>query len=52
MGPDSELDGLQAEFPDWDITRIFGGFLAVPKGTPIVLATFTDTMAEKLKERG
>jgi hypothetical protein len=52
MGPDSELEAIRAEFPDWDITRIFGGYRAVPRGTVVLEGIYLDSLAKKLKEQG
>jgi hypothetical protein len=39
------------EFPDWDIREVFGGFEAVPAGTPVIRAMFIDVLIEKLRVR-
>jgi hypothetical protein len=46
---DPQLEALRAQFPEWDITRVFGGFEAVPQGTTVLRAMFVDGLAEKLR---
>lgn len=60
MGPDSHPPALRTEteptlaelrrkYPGWEITRIFGGYEATPKGTPLVHAVYLSSMEEKLE---
>lgn len=51
MNEKQELQQLQAQFPDWDITRVFGAYRAVPKGTPLIEAVYLDSLRDKLAER-
>jgi hypothetical protein len=46
--PEPTLDEIQARHPDWDVRRIFGTLLAVPAGTPVIVASYTSTLEEKL----
>ena len=50
-GEDGRLEAAQEAFPDWDITAVFGGFLAVPKGTPVLQAMFLEGIVEKIGRR-
>ena len=45
------LAAAQAEFPDLDFIEIFAGWLAVPKGTPVVQGMDLGSVAEKLRSR-
>jgi hypothetical protein len=52
MGPMDTQHGLNAAretFSDWDIYEVFGGYLAVPKGTPLVQGMYLATVADKLR---
>jgi hypothetical protein len=42
------LDEIQQRHPDWDVRRVFGTLVAVPAGTPVVTASYTSTLGEKL----
>lgn len=42
------LEEIQERFPEWDLRRIFGTLIAVPAGTPVIVASFTSTLEEKL----
>ena len=42
------LDEIRQRHPDWDVHRMFGTFLAVPAGTPVVKASYASTLQEKL----
>jgi hypothetical protein len=46
---DSRLLAAREAFPEWDIYRVFGGYLAVPKGTPVVQSIDTDGIVEKIR---
>jgi hypothetical protein len=67
MGPDREVETVadlreaqaernlrlaQEEFPDWDFLRVFGGWQAVPKGTPVIKSVYLETLLEKLRKQG
>lgn len=45
-----ELAEARAEFPEWDIREVFGGWLAVPVGTPVIQGMYLDSIREKLRE--
>lgn len=45
---DRRLEAAREAFPDWDIYQVFGGFLAVPKGTPVIQSMFLEGLAEKI----
>jgi hypothetical protein len=49
---DRRLQAAREAYPDWDITAVFGGFLAVPKGTPVLQSMFVDGLVEKIREQG
>ncbi len=58
MGPMSPLDQYDSRllaareaFPEWDIYHVFGGYLAVPKGTPIIQSIDTDGIVEKIRRQ-
>ena len=44
------LDDVRDRYLDWDIMLVFGGYLAVPKGAPVIFATFLSTIAERLAD--
>jgi hypothetical protein len=39
---------MREAFPDWSIHEVFGGFEAVPIGTPIIRAIDLNSLMEKL----
>jgi hypothetical protein len=47
---ESQLQALREEFPGWDFIKIFAGWLAVPKGTPVVQGMDLGSVAGKLRE--
>jgi hypothetical protein len=56
MGPrnalgegDGRLKAAREAFPEWDIYPVFGGYLAVPKGTPVIQSIDTDGIVEKIR---
>jgi hypothetical protein len=49
---DPQLEAARAEFPDWEITRHWHGYEAVPKGTPVHRSMFLDGLLEKLRAWG
>ncbi len=48
-GGDGRLAAAREAFPEWDIHPVFGGYLAVPKGTPVIQSIDVDGIAEKLR---
>jgi hypothetical protein len=46
------LEAARQEFPGWDFREVFGGWLAVREGTPVVMSLDLDGIAEKLRQRG
>jgi hypothetical protein len=42
---------IAGEFPGLDIHSVFGGFEAVPAGTPVIRSASLDGLREKLAER-
>ena len=46
--PEPTIDEIQQRHPEWDVRRIFGTLIAVPAGTPVIVASFTSTLEEKL----
>jgi hypothetical protein len=48
---DRRLEAAREAFPEWDMTAVFGGFLAVPKGTPVIQGMFLDVIVEKIRQR-
>ena len=49
---DARLREMEAEFPGWDFHPVFGGWEAVPSGTPVIRSADLDGLAEKLRDRG
>lgn len=49
---DPQLEAARAEFPDWEIERLWSGYEARPKGTPVHRAMFLDALLEKLRSQG
>ena len=45
------LAAARAEFPHWSFSEVFGGWLAVPAGTPVVQSVDLEGVIEKLRER-
>ena len=45
------MEAIRKEFKDWDVVEVFGGFLAVPAGTPVVRASTPGGLAGKLRRR-
>jgi hypothetical protein len=41
---------ITAEFPGWDVHDVFGGFEAVPEGTPVIRSVTLDGLMDKLAE--
>jgi hypothetical protein len=48
---DRSIAAAKNEFPQWDIHEVFGGFEAVPAGTPVIRAMFISVLLEKLRHR-
>jgi hypothetical protein len=48
---DRQLQAAREAFPEWDITPVFGGYLAVPRGTPVVQGMFVEAIVEKIRRR-
>lgn len=46
---DPQLEAARAAFPEWDISRQWSGYEAVPKGTTVVRSMFLDGLLEKLR---
>ena len=46
---DPQVEAARAEFPEWEITRQWHGYEAVPKGTPVHRSMFLDGLLEKLR---
>jgi hypothetical protein len=44
----ADLQAVKARFPGWDVRRVFGGYQAVPTGTPVITGMYLETVAEKL----
>lgn len=45
------LDQALKEFPDWDFHQVFGGWEAVPAGTPVIRSIDLEGVVEKLRAR-
>jgi hypothetical protein len=42
---------IAGEFPDWEVERVWGiGFVAFPKGTPVLRSITIDAMKAKLEK--
>ena len=48
---DRLLAAARAEFPGWSFREVFGGWEAVPAGTPVVRSSDLAGVIEKLRER-
>lgn len=48
-GEERLLEAAQAAFPGWAITRVFGGWQAVPDGVIVITAVDIDGIVEKLR---
>jgi hypothetical protein len=48
---DRLLQTARETFPDWTIVQVFGGWLAVPEGTPLVQSVDLEGVLEKLRSR-
>jgi len=48
---DRQLKSAQETFPDWEIRPLFGGYVAVPKGTPVITSVDVDGMVMKIYKR-
>lgn len=46
-----EVKAAEAAFPRWEFIKIPGGWLTVPKGTPVIQALDMDGIVEKLRAR-
>lgn len=42
------LARVQELFPQWDVYIVFGGYLAVPTGTPVIRSTDPGDLGEKI----
>ena len=49
LADDGSLEAARNEFTGWDIIEVFGGYLAVPAGTPVVRSTTAGGLAGKLR---
>ena len=56
MGPtdgvfagEASLEAAREAFREWDIHEVFGGYMAVPAGTPVVRSTTLDGVTLKLR---
>lgn len=47
---DAKLAAAREAFPGWDFRETFGGWLAVPSGTPVVRAMDLDGIVAKLRD--
>ena len=47
-----QLAAMREEFPGWDFRQVFGGWEAVPEGTPVIQGMSLESVAEKLRDRG
>jgi hypothetical protein len=46
---DTRLLAAREAFPDWDIFHVFGGYMAVPKGAPVIQSTDVDGIVAKIR---
>jgi hypothetical protein len=46
---DRYLKAAQEAYPAWDIRPVFGGYLAVPKDTPVIQGISVDSVVEKIR---
>jgi len=45
------LAAARGEFPGWDFRKVFGGWEAVPAGTPVIPGITLDSVLGKLRQR-
>jgi hypothetical protein len=45
------LKAAREAFPGWDFRRVFGGWEAVPTGTPVIQGIDLEVVMEKLRSR-
>jgi hypothetical protein len=46
---DKRLTAAREAFPEWDIYPVFGGYLAVPKGAPVIQGIDVDSVVGKIR---
>jgi hypothetical protein len=46
---DRRLAAARETFPDWGISPVIGGYLAVPKGTPLIRSATVDGIVAQLR---
>lgn len=46
---DRRLLAAREAFPQWDIYRVFGGYLAVPKGAAVIQSIDVDGIVAKIR---
>jgi hypothetical protein len=51
MREQSRLRAAEQAFPDWDFHQVFGGWEAVPKGSPVIRGMDLDSVVAKLRMR-
>lgn len=44
-----QLAAAKEAFPNWEFYRIFGGWIAVPKGAMVIQGMDIDSVVEKLR---
>ena len=44
------LADLAEQFPGWDVHEVFGGWEAIPEGTPVVRSSTLEGLGEKLAQ--
>jgi hypothetical protein len=46
---EKQLEAARQAFPGWDFHQVFGGWEAVPAGTPVVRSMFLESLVERLR---
>jgi len=49
LADEGALEAAREEFREWDIIEVFGGYMAVPAGTPVVRASTVGGLSGKLR---
>lgn len=46
---DRWLEAARKAYPEWDIIRVFAGYIATPKGTPVIQGIDVDSVVGKIR---
>ena len=54
MGPHDDahqdLESVRSRYPAWEIRETLGGYVAVPRGVPLLRGMFLESLAERLSQ--